>query len=237
MEKARVLAAVLLVFASVAWTIWLTRAVVFGGSPDDRGAVLASVRPGEVERSADAVTGYHYRTSSRFGEYVQLRFVGDDLQISGRRLSPGTYVFFIGLISLLMASVVAAILAAPALGSWKYLLVAIGVLVAFAFASSAMAGGLWEGPGIAACAEPAGLSRVAVPTESVSDVRIGAGWARNHLGWVIWPFVGPINQLAKDHAVSFEAPDPVTGRRVVYAVHFYTADDANAFVEKIGAGR
>ncbi len=221
--------------AAVAWTVWLTRAVVRGGSADTGGAELPGVRPGEVEREQDVLTAYHYRTSSRFGEYVQLRVRAGMLEVSGRRLDPGTYTFFIGLQTLLMALVPVALLSAAVLGRWPLVLAAPVLLLAYAFASSAMAGGLWEGPGIAACQEPGTLPRIAVPLGAISDVRIGRGWARRRLGWVIWPFVRPIDALAEGHAVSFEGPDPVTGRRVVFALHFYTPAEADAFAGRLRA--
>ena len=218
---------------AAAWTIWLTRAVVGGGAPDRRGRVIAGVRPGELERLSGTVTAYHYRTSSRFGEYVQVRFVESELEISGRRLGVGTYTFFIGLQVLLMSLAAVTLVAAVALTTWWWALVGLAFFVAFAFASAAMAGGLWEGPGIGACQEPATFDRVALPLESVSDPRIGAGWSRNRLTLVIWPYVKPIDALAATNAVSFEAPDPVTGRRVVYAMHFYTAAEAESFAERL----
>ncbi|MBE0416834.1 MAG: hypothetical protein IBX63_03630 [Coriobacteriia bacterium] len=217
----------------LAWTVWLTRSVVLGGARDNRGRELEGVRPGAAEREPDTVTAYHYRTSSRFGEYVQLRFHGGVLQVSGRRLGVGGYCFFIGLQVLLMALVPVALAAAVLAADWCWVLAAVALFAAFAFASSAMAGGFWEGPGIAACQEPATLSRVEFPLESVSDISIGTGWARNRLAIVIWPFVKSIDALAAGHAVSFEAPDPVSGRRVVYAMHFYTAEEAAEFVERL----
>jgi hypothetical protein len=222
-----------LVLMALGWTVWLTRSVVRGGAPDDRGREIAGVRPGAAECEPGAVTAYHYRTPSRFGEYVQLRFDEDVLRISGRRLDPGTYSFFIGLQVFLMALVPVSLLLAVALGEWWWVLAAAGAFVGFGFACAAMAGGLWEGPGIAACQEPVTFPRVELPLESVDDIRIGPGWSRNRLSWVIWPFVKPIDALAAGHAVSFEAPDPVTKRRVVYAVHFYSTGEVAEFVERI----
>lgn len=223
-----------LVLVAWTWTVWLTRAVVYGGDPDDRGNEIGGVRPGEIEREPDAVTAYHYRTSSRFGEYVQLQGDGDVLRISGRRLGVGTYTFFIGLQTLLMALSPAAFLLAVLRGEWWWVLIGTGLFMSFTFASAAMAGGLWEGPGIGACQEPATLPRVELPLDSVSDVRIGRGWSRRRLGWVVWPFVRPIDALAAQNAVSFEAPDPTTGRRVVYAMHFYTPEEARRLAAAVG---
>lgn len=219
--------------AALAWTVWLTRSVVRGGAPDDRGREIDGVRPGAAEREPGVVTAYHYRTSSRFGEYVQLRFAEGALRISGRRLDPGTYSFFIGLQVLLMTLAPAAMVSSAVSAEWWMAVVGAVSFVAFFPASAAMAGGLWEGPGIGACQEPTTFPRVELPLESIGDIRLGPGWSRNRLGWVVWPFVRPIDALAAGHAVSFEAPDPVTGRRVVYAMHFYTTEEAAAFVEAL----
>jgi len=224
---------VVLLVAALAWTVWLTRQVVRGGVPDDRGREVDGVRPGAAECEPGVVTAYHYRTSSRFGEYVQLRVAEGVLRISGRRLDTGTYTFFIGLQVLLMALAPAALVSSAVSGTWWMALAGAVSFVAFFPASAAMAAGLWEGPGIAACQEPATLPRIEFPLEAVGDIRLGPGWSRNRLGWVVWPFVKPIDALAAGHAVSFEAPDPVTGRRVVYAMHFYNTEEAAQFVEAL----
>lgn len=93
---------------------------------------------------------------------------------------------------------------------------------------------LWETSAAGAMQEPGGFARIVFPLASVRDVRVGKGWSRGGIGAVIWPVVKGIDSLAKDHAVSFEGPDPVTGRYVVYAIHMYDKADAEKLAGLLG---
>jgi hypothetical protein len=59
----------------------------------------------------------------------------------------------------------------------------------------------------------------------VNGVTLGPGWASGGLSVVVLPYVAGIDQLAKDHAVSWWGPDE-RGREVRFALHCY--DESNA---------
>jgi hypothetical protein len=68
---------------------------------------------------------------------------------------------------------------------------------------------------------------------AIRDIRVGKGWSPTGIGIVIAPFVPGLDDLAAGHAVSFEAPDPVTGRYVTYALHAYTTQEANELARQL----
>ena len=138
--------AVALVAALVA-TALVTRHVVWGGEPTAEGS-LSRVRPGQDD--AGATTAYHYRLTSRFGYYVKIHATDSAVSVSGPRLSPGLYAFFIGGQVLLMLLVYVALLAAVVNWEWRYLPVALGLFVGNFVFTLACAGGLWALPDVMA---------------------------------------------------------------------------------------
>lgn len=216
--------------ASVAAAVLVTRHVVWGGEPTSEG-VLGHVRPGEDD--VEATTAYHYRLTSRFGYYVKIHVTRDEVSVSGPRLAPSLYALFIGGQVLLKFLMYVALFAAVALWDWRYLVVAAAVLIAGMLFTLACAGGLWALPDAAAIAEPGTLDKVTVPLRSVRDVRVGPGWDRQGIRFVLGGVVKAVDAQAGDRTVSFLAPDPTTGRYVTYGVCAYTSEEAAELARRL----
>ena len=60
--------------------------------------------------------------------------------------------------------------------------------------------------------------------------------ARRGMWLLLLPYVGGINSMAKDVAVSFIAPIDDAGHTGVYALHMRTPDEARALAELLQAG-
>jgi hypothetical protein len=81
-----------------------------------------------------------------------------------------------------------------------------------------------------------GADQVATfPLSAVKEVKIGRGWARQGVRWIIPHVIPGIDQMAKGRAVSFEAPDGETGRDCAYALLMWNEQDA-ARLAKLLAG-
>lgn len=216
--------------AALVATVLVTRHVVWGGAPTAEGYVTG-VRPGADD--AGATTAYHYRVTSRFGYYVKLHADAGQVSVSGPRLGTGPYAFFIGGTVLLMLLAAVALIAAVLWWDWRYLLVTLGVVVAYYLFSLICAAGLYSLPDSGAMASPGTWDKVTFPVSSVRDVKVGSGWDRQGIGFVIWPFVKGVDSLAGAKSVSFQAPDPTTGRYVTYAVCAYTDQEAVDLARKL----
>lgn len=216
--------------AALVATVFVTRHVVWGGERTDEGSVTG-VRPGADD--AGATTAYHYRLTGRFGFYVKVHVAGGELSISGARLSPGAYAFFIGGSVLLMLLSAVALLAAALWLDWRYLLVALGLFLGYYLFSLICAAGLYSLPDSGAMAEPGTLDKVTFPLASVRDVRVGPGWDRQGIGFVIFSFVKGVDSLAGAKTVSFLAPDPTMQRYVTYGMCAYTEQEAADLARKL----
>jgi hypothetical protein len=216
--------------AALVATVLVTRHVVWGGEPTTAGAVSV-VRPGADD--AGALTAYHYRVTGRYGFYVKLHVEDGTVGVSGPRLAPGVYAFFIGGTVLLMLLAGVALLAAALWLNWRYLLAGIGIVVAYYLFSLICAAGLYSLPDSQAMASPGTLEKVIFPVSAVREVKVGPGWDRQGIGFVIFPFVKGVDSLAGNHSVSFQAPDPVTKRYVTYAVCTYTEQEAADLAQKL----
>jgi hypothetical protein len=220
--------------AAVVATVLVTRHVVWGGERTAEGT-LSHVRPGEDD--AGATTAYAYRLTSRFGYYVKIHATGSDVSVSGPRLGPGLYAFFIGGQVLLMLLTYVAVLPAAVYWNWRYLIVAAGLFVGNFVFTLACAAGLWALPDAMALAAPGTLDKVTFPLSAVRDVRVGPGWDRQGIGFVIGGMVKSVDSQARDRTVSFLAPDPTTRRYVTYGVCAYTSEEAAALAESLrGSG-
>lgn len=233
-DKIRLALTAVAVLAAVLATALVTRHVVWGGEPTTEG-VLAHVSPGGDDPGA--ITAYHYRLTSRFGYYVKLHVSDSEVSVSGPRLGPGLYGFFIGGQVLLTLLTYAALFAALVFWNWRWLLVAAGLLVAGFVFTLACAAGLWALPDVGAIVAPGTLDKVVVPISSVRDVRVGPGWDRQGIGFVIGGMVGLVDRQAGDRTVSWLAPDPTTGRYVTYGVCAYTSEEAAQLAERLRGRR
>jgi hypothetical protein len=209
--------------AALVATVLVTRHVAWGGDATGEGTV-AGVRPGADD--AGAVTAYHYRLTSRFGFYVKVHVGEGEVSISGARLAPGAYAFFIGGSVLLMLASGVALLAAALWLDWRYLLAAFGLFFGYYLFSMLCAAGLYSLPDSGAMASPGTHDKVTFPVSSVRDVKVGPGWDRQGIGFVIFSFVKGVDSLAGEKTVSFLAPDPTTKSYVTYGMCCYTEQDA-----------
>lgn len=233
-DRIRLVIAIVALVAAITTTVLVTRHVVWGGERTTEGRV-SHVRPGEDD--AGATTAYHYRLASRFGYYVKIHVTGSELSVSGPRLGAGLYAFFIGGQLLLSMLTYVALLTALVYWNWRYLLVALGLFVGGFVFTMACAAGLWALPDVAAIVTPGTLDKVTVPLSTVRDVRVGPGWDRQGIGFVLGPVVKGVDSMAGDKSVSFQAPDPTTGRYVTYGVCAYTSGEAAALAERLRGTR
>ena len=170
--------------------------------------------------------GYSYRTDSRFGGRVRISVEESLVTVTGPRVSQLVYHLWYAVQFLLLWSApVVAIGAAVLLGNGWYLLLFPGMV-----AIEALFGGL----GVAAFWEWVSLANVhagrdqsaSFPVTAVKRVKIGKGWARHGVPYII-PFAIPgIDQLSMDRAVSFEALDSESGRECAYAILLWDEQDA-----------
>ena len=229
-DKIRLAVTLVALAGAIVAAVLVTRYVVRGGEPTTEGS-LSHVRPGEDDPGA--TTAYAYRLTGRFGYYLKIRVTDSTVSLSGPRLSPGLYAFFIGGIVLSSLLTYVAVLAAVVYWDWRYLLWAVGLFVGNLAFTLACAGGLWALPDAAAIAAPGTLDKVTVPLSSVRDVKVGPGWDRQGIGFVIGGAVKAVDSQAGDKTVSFLAPDPTTGRYVTYGVCAYTSEEAAALAQRL----
>ncbi len=222
------LVGVVCVIVAVGLTVW----TVDGGAPASS-ARVTTVRPGATS-PGETLNAYAYRTSSRFGEQVVVSVDRGTVSVTGPRLDRAVYYGFVGLLMLTWAAVPVALAAAILFRRWRWLWWIPVAFLANWLVALVGAAALWELPNVSSISAPGGLTRVSFPASSVRDVTVGPGWSRNGIGIAIWPFVLPVDGLAKGHAVTFEAPSGDSGRYVVYALHFYTPAEAARFRTLLG---
>lgn len=210
----------------------VTRYVVSGGEPTDLGET-SSVPPRDAVSLGDHV-GYAYRTSCRFADYIRLHIADGTVEVTGPRVPVPLYWFFIGSQLVAYGLIPASLLAAVLFGRGRFVLIALGLVLVHWIFSSVGAGLYPQLGAMQAIQEPGGYSRVSYPLASVRDVRIGKGWSRRGLAAVILPFVGGIDMMAAGHGVSWEAPDPTSGRYAVYTFHAYDEAEAREVAEALG---
>jgi hypothetical protein len=170
---------------------------------------------------------YSYRTSSRFGSRVEVCVDGETVTVTGPRIGILLYRMWIAVQVGLLALIVPALLAAAILWDWRYLILALALLVAHWAISGLGAVIFWEGAVVAAF-DHGGQPTTSFPVGAVRRVKIGRGWARNGLWLVILPYVAQLNKISEGRVVSLEAPDGDTRGDAVYAFHMYGEDDAAA---------
>ena len=172
---------------------------------------------------------YHYRTSSRFGSRVKIKIVNDSISITGPRIGPVIYRTWILIQSILLFLTIPAIIFPLALGKPVYLLLAIGVLFLHYAISGTGAIILWEGANVMAFTDGKAGDTETISMGDMKDIRMGKGWERKGL-WLVIPYVIPIiNKATEGLCISFEAPDSVTGKDVVYAFLLHSREETERF--------
>jgi hypothetical protein len=182
----------------------------------------------EVEMtSADnrVFEGYHYRTSSRFGSRVKIEIVNDSISITGPRIGPVIYRTWILIQSILLFLMIPAVIFPLVLGKPVYLLLVIGLLFLHYAISGTGAIILWEGANVMAFTDGKAGDTEIISMGDIKDIRMGKGWERKGL-WLVIPYVIPIiNKVTEGLCISFEAPDSVTGKDVVYAFLLHSREE------------
>jgi len=72
--------------------------------------------------------------------------------------------------------------------------------------------------------------------DEVKRVKIGAGWERNGLWFVIPQFIPLVNKGGEGLTVSFEVPEGDSPRDVTYAIHLPSREEAKALAKLLNAG-
>jgi hypothetical protein len=179
---------------------------------------------------------YSYRVQARFGSVLILDIKGDEIAITGPRLAPGLYNFWLYGQGVMLIGVILSLLISVILWSWVWLVASIVLFVLHFMGGGIGAGCLWEMEKLIQFGKGKDGSTVSFKRTQVREVKVGAGWARGALAWIIAPYVPGINAMAKDMAVSFLAPDGEQPGDTVYALHFRTVADANLFQEWLKTG-
>ncbi len=174
--------------------------------------------------------GYHYRTSARFGSRIDISIHKGSVSITGPRVGVGIYKTWISIQVVLLFLIIPAIILPIILGSPIYLLIILALLFIHYAISGTGAIILWEGANVAAFTNNKKGETETFQIADIKDVRIGKGWERKGL-WFVIPYVIPIiNKISAGLCVSFEAPDIVTGKDVAYAFLLHSKEEAKDLV-------
>jgi hypothetical protein len=180
---------------------------------------------------------YAYRVQSRFGSILQVNIHEGEVTITGPRISPVLYRLWLGCQAVLMILAIIALIVALVFLNWIYLLTGVVLIALHGIVGGVGAGCLWELERMLESGEDRTPKTVSFLVSEVKDVKIGMGWARGAIRWIIAPYIPGINQMAKDIAVSFEAPDGELPGRSVYALHMRSKADAELFARFLRGGK
>jgi len=147
------------------------------------------------------------------------------VSIAGPRTGPTIYRAWIWLQTLTLALVPAALVAAAVRLDWRWLLVALGLLL-LSTGIMGIGTGIWPGAGEVKLVAEQAFEATEFPATAIRDLGIGK-WATDGMDVVLFHYKPMIDQLAKENAVTFTAPDG-SGHQVRYALHCYTKEDAQA---------
>lgn len=174
--------------------------------------------------------GYHYRTSSRFGSRVDIYINNEIISITGPRIGPGIYKTWI-LIQVLLLFLIIPSIAFPIAFRQPIYLIIIPILLFLHYAISGTGAIiLWEGANVSAFSNNKKGDNETFKIADIKDIRIGRGWERNGL-WFVIPYVIPlINKISGGLCISFEAPDSVTGKSVVYAFILHSKKEVQVLI-------
>jgi hypothetical protein len=170
---------------------------------------------------------FAYRVQSRFGSILQVNVHKGEVTITGPRISPALYRFWLGSQAALLILAIIALIVALVFWNWIYLLTGVVLIALHGIVGGVGAGCLWELERLVEFGEDRTPKTVSFHVSEVKNVRIGVGWARGAIRWIIAPYIPGINQMAKDMAVSFEAPDGVLPGSTVFALHMRSKEDAD----------
>lgn len=129
--------------------------------------------------------GYHYRTSSRFGNRIEIFINEENISIIGPRISVGIYKTWILIQAILLFLIIPAIIFPIIFGVPIYLLIILALLFLHYAISGTGAIILWEGANVAAFSKNQKGDNETFKIADIKDIRIGKGWERNGLWFVI----------------------------------------------------
>jgi hypothetical protein len=178
--------------------------------------------------------GFGYRTNSRFADCVKVQVESQKVTVTGPRIGASIYNFWIIVQIIQLWSTIPLLLLGLILWDWRYLIAIPGLLILHWLFSVLGASIFWSMANMTACTSGK-YPTVSFDVNDVKRVKIGVGWARNGLWFVIPQFIPLVNTGAKDLTVSFEAPDGDLPKDVTYAIQFPKPEDAKALAELLSA--
>ncbi|GAI69464.1 unnamed protein product [marine sediment metagenome] len=179
--------------------------------------------------------GFGYRTNSRFADCVKVRVEDQKVTVSGPRVSSFIYRLWIIAQVVLLWSTIPMLLLGLLLWDWRYLVSIPGLYLLHYLVSALGAAILWSLANAGTCTSGK-FPTVSFDVNEVKRVKIGAGWARNGLWFVIPEFIPLVNKVSEGVTVSFEAPDGDSPKDVTYAIQFSKTEDAKALAELLNTG-
>ena len=174
---------------------------------------------------------FAYRVQSRFGSIVQINIQDGMVTVTGPRISPVLYRIWLGSQGVLLILTIIALIMAVVFWNWIYLWAGVILVALHGIIGGVGAGCLWEMERLLEFGEGRSPKTVSFLVSEVKDVKIGAGWARGAIRWIIALYIPGIDQMAKGMAVSFEAPDGILPGNTMYALHMRSKGEAARFAE------
>jgi hypothetical protein len=185
------------------------------------------------ELSVEKMQAYSYRVQARFGSVLNIQVDDNQVSITGPRISPGIYRFWLYSQAVLMIASFLSILGSVIFWNWLWAVIGVVLFIAYFLLGGLGAASFWELEKLIRFSEGKDGSTVTFGFSEMEDVKLGAGWARGSVAWIIFPFVPGIDQMAKDDVVSFLAPDGELPGKSVFALHFRNSDEAKKFLALI----
>ena len=170
---------------------------------------------------------FGFRTSSRFASHLKVSVGDQTVSVTGPRVGVAVYRLWIALQAVLLSLTVPILIIAVVLWDWRYLVTALALLFIYWVISAVGAVALWEFQNFMSF-DRVGYQSTSFQLNSVKNVKVGRGWARNGLWLILLPFIAGLNKSSEGRVVSFEAPDGDTGKDAVYAFYMRKGDDPKA---------
>jgi hypothetical protein len=169
---------------------------------------------------------YSYRVQARFGSRVQIHIEDGTFMITGSRISAGVYSFWLAVQKILLPIIVLLFIFSLILWNINYLFAGVVLLIFHGCFGGFGAGCLWELQSLIDFGNNSKGTMLSLPLTDIREIRIGKGWARYGMNLAIAPYIPGINAMAEGLAVSFEAPDPETGKTIVFGLHMRSKEQA-----------
>ncbi len=183
-------------------------------TPLESGFYGVTAQPG-----ASVFDVWSYRVQARYAGRARIVIADDGtVSVAGPRVGAAAYRAWIWLQTLLLALVPAALVGAAVRLDWRWLLLGIGLLL-LSTGVMGIGAGIWPGAGEVKLVAEGAFEATEFPASAIKDLGIGK-WATDGMQVALFHYKPMIDQLAKENAVTFTAPDG-SGHRVRYALHCY----------------